>query len=667
MVTTTIGRQTEVVALTERVKKRKDEYLSAPVRICAERSRLVTEAWKETEGEPLIMRRARAFQKIMEGISVSIRDGELIVGSQTRYIRGSGPAVDYRPDDVFEMFRASKLTLQGVAPAEVSEAEKESLLADAAYWKTRSASDAASTAEHEVFGSTIDLLRESRVVSGADGRPTSPRIVDYGKVLDKGLKGIIEEAEKRLARLTFYEAKDADRFYFLKAAIICCKALVSLAHRYAQRAGEMAREETDPVRKRELEEIADICRRVPENPARSFQEAVQSFWFVHLAVNLEPASDCETPGRLDQYLYPFYERDMREGQITPQEAAELLGCLWVKFVEREHVKGALVKDTAMSSQYQDVTIGGVTSDGKDATNDLTYLILEVTRQLRTAQPPIYLRCHSGTPEELWMKAVQVNLDRGDGMPAFLNDQAVLLNLVGRGVPLPEARGWAGIGCVLPVVPHACGCDTFLIFSTCKIFEIALNNGVDPRTGKEVGLKTGDPRDFRSFEELYDAFKTQFEYFLGVLTRRDNLYKQVRNRYYDLPFTSALIDDCIEHGLSYLQGGMRYPQLSWGVSDRGNQNLADSLGAIKKLVFEDKTIEMGELLGALKANFEGKEKLRQMLLAAPKYGNDDDYADQVFDDLSLWLQRRWGQEKHVLGHPVRLGRGGSTQHYAMGKM
>ncbi|MBI2958608.1 MAG: hypothetical protein HYY32_07195, partial [Chloroflexi bacterium] len=153
----------------------------------------------------------------------------------------------------------------------------------------------------------------------------------------------------------------------------------------------------------------------------------------------------------------------------------------------------------------------------------------------------------------------------------------------------------------------------------------------------------------------------------VLTRRDNLYKQVRNRYYDLPFTSALIDDCIEHGLSYLQGGMRYPQLSWGVSDRGNQNLADSLVAIKKLVFEDKTIEMGELLGALKANFEGKEKLRQMLLAAPKYGNDDDYADQVFDDVSLWLQRRWGQEKHVLGHPVRLGRGGSTQHYAMGKM
>jgi formate C-acetyltransferase len=307
----------------------------------------------------------------------------------------------------------------------------------------------------------------------------------------------------------------------------------------------------------------------------------------------------------------------------------------------------------------------VTGDGKDATNELTYLLLEVVRQVRVPQPPIYLRCHKGTPEELWQTAVEVTVERGDGNPAFLNDAAVLLNFAGLGIPIAVARDWAGGGCIHPHVCHASTGDMGQTINLAKIFELTLNNGVDPVTGKQLGLTTGDPRSFASFDELYAAFKEQVSHVLILMTQHLHMCWQLRNRYYSLPFFSALIDDCMEKGIDYMAGGCRYPQLYFGNYDRGHQNVADSLAAIKKLVYEEHRVGMDELLEALKVNFVGKETLRRALQAAPKYGNDDDYVDDIFDDLSLWMQRRIAQEKHPLGSNQRIHRGGATQHYYLG--
>ncbi|MFC1820924.1 pyruvate formate lyase family protein, partial [Thermodesulfobacteriota bacterium] len=387
---------------------------------------------------------------------------------------------------------------------EVSEAERVSLLQDAHYWKGKSASDAAARVRHEVYGQELDDLREARVTFGPEERPVSGRIPDHEKVMNKGLNGIIAEAKEGLQKLSFSDKDDLGKYYFLKAVIIACEGAIKFAHRYAELARELAGKESDTVRKKELEKIADICQWVPANPARSFYEALQCFWFIHLSDNLEGAYITDTPGRMDQYLYPFYKRDLEEGRLSRQEAAEQLGCLWVKLNEMEAIKSTLWKEAGQSSQFQNVTIGGVTSDGKDATNELTYLLMEISRQLKLTQPPLYLRCHKDTPIELFIKAVEVNRDRGDGQPAFLNDEPILLNFVAKGIPLQEARDWVGAGCIHTYVAHASYGDRASYFNNAKIFELTLNNGIDPNNGKQIGPATGDPRDFSSFNELYDA-------------------------------------------------------------------------------------------------------------------------------------------------------------------
>lgn len=657
----------KVIAVTDRVKKRKEEYVRATPHICAERSRLATESWKQTEGEHFHIRRAKLFKRVMEGISIAIREGELIVGSQTKYIRGAGPHADWRSSITFELFKDGEITLKGVKRAEVSEAEKVSLLDDAHFWKGKSPADAIFDLWRQVLGNKMGDLQEARVTLGIGQRPVVSRTADYGKVIDQGLDSIIAEAKKRLQRLSSFSAQDdVSRYHFLQAVIIACEAVIDFAHRYAELARELASKEHDLGRRKELEKIADTCQRVPASPARSFYEALQSFWFTHLSINLEASYALEAPGRMDQYLYSLYQKDLEEGRLTRQQAAELLGCLWVKFAEIEVVHGTVWGQATQESQFQDITIGGVTGDGTDATNELTYLILEVTRQLKTAQPAIYLRCHKGTPEELWMKAVEVYRNRGDGQPAFLNDEAQLLNFVGLGIPIREARNWVGSGCAEPFVAGVSTGDRPLNFGLAQIFQLTLNNGIDPRTGKQLGPATGDPRNFSSYDELYTAFKKQVEYFVELIGKVHRLLWQERAGRYSLPFFSALMGDCIDKGLDYMAGGCRYPQLYYGFHDRGHQNVADSLAAIKKLVFEERKIGMAELLEALAVNFEGKEKLRQMLLAAPKYGNDDDYVDGIFNDLSLWSQRRMAQERHPLGVNQRVIRGGATKHYYYGK-
>ncbi len=655
-----------VDVLTERVMKRKQACLAATPHLCAERSRLVTNSWKETEGEPMVLRRAKLFKKVMEEVTVSIWDDELIVGSQTKYLRGGPPGVDYSSVPARTTLEAEKLTIKGeVAEGIVTEEDRETLLQDLDYWTGRAPGDVLKRLVLEKLQLPFDDYAEAHMLSDGPFSSAAPgRSTDYHKVMASGLSGIRQKIVEAMSQLDFSDWGDWAKYEFYEASLICCDAVVAFARRYAQLAREKATAEVDPVRKQELEQIAAACDWVPANPPRTFHEALQSVWFMHLANDLEIPSGGQPLGRMDQYLFPFYEKDLLEGRLTRQKAAELLGCFWIKLCETETIFSLHDQQIGQGSQFQDVTIGGVTREGKDATNDLTFLILEVTRQMKVNQPPIYLRYHQGVGEEILLKAIETNRDHGAGMPAFMNDAPTLLKFTDRGVPIADAREWICEGCIIPAVPSGCVADPGFMFNKVKAFELALHNGVEPRSGKRLGPETGDPRDFASYDDLYVAFLGQLEHMVEVFTKVWRLAQQIRGEIFAMPFAALTVDDCIGKGKGLLQGGMRFPWLKGDYADVGHQNVADGLTAIKKVVFDEKKVTMAELLEALNANFEGKEKLRQMLLSAPKYGNDDEYADEVFNAVSLDASRIMAQPD-LYGKPMHIARGGASQHYWAG--
>ncbi|MBI2846837.1 MAG: hypothetical protein HYX82_03050 [Chloroflexi bacterium] len=663
----------KVLVFTERVRKRKQEYLAARPHVSAERSRLATQSWKETEGQPVVIRRARLFKNIMEGIPVVIRESELVVGSQTRYVRGANVAVDWNPRSVIKEISAEKITSSGeYTYAEISDEERKSILSDAQYWLGKSPVCGMRAARDEVFGSIVQDLIDARILCTLESLNLTARGLDFEKLLNKGVRGVMEEIREERQRLvqspsTTWTKEETHKLQVLDAGLVALESVTTFARRHAQLARELAAKETNNVRKKELEQIAETCERVPDNPAGSFREAVQSFWFAFLALNLETGGDVETPGRFDQYMYPFYEKDVQEGRMTRQEAGELLGCLWVKFVEMDSLKEDTFKERTQGSQFMNLTIGGINKNGEDATNELSYLLLDVIRQVKVNSPHVTLRYHDGLSEAFLLKAIETNRDIGAGIPQFINDKVTILNLVEEGIPLWDARNWAGVGCAHPFIPDASGSYGKSSLNGAKIFELTLYNGVDTRTGKQLGLRTGDPRSFTSFEELYDAFKKQFSYLVDLAARLMRLHAAVRMARTALPYNSALMNDCMKKGLDVLEGGTRYPAFTCGFIDRGHVNMADSLVAVKKLVFEEKKITIGGLLDGLASNFEGKEDLRQMLLAAPKFGNDNDEADKMMSDLWFWTAQTVKTHSNIWGKCLTVARHGTAYHYWAGKV
>jgi formate C-acetyltransferase len=660
---------------TDRVKKREEEFLSAKRHICAVRSRLVTEASKESEGEPEVLRRAKIFRKIMEWNPIVIRDGELIVGSQTKYVVGASPATELVSTITSEVVEAEKPTaVSDVTYAILSEEDRESLRQDVEYWKGRSAVD---VVEKMVFQSLGEQLAsdfrkysEAGILAWGIDRTRGNVNTDNAKVLNLGFNGIIREIREQLENLDFFKDREAhEKHEFLSAGLICCQAVIAFATRYAKLARDMAKKEKDATRKAELTKIAEHCEWVPANPARTFHEALQSYWLVHLALNLEAAEYGETPGRIDQWLYPFYKKDIREGRITTHEAAELLGCFWVKLNEMTMVKSLLWQKLVMSTMNQHFTICGVDKDGLDATNELSVLILEVARQMKMPQPAVYIRWHRDINEEVLIKAAETNRDHGGGVPAYLNDPVTIPKFLEKGISLVHARDWCANGCVGPGLSHVAGMSfgASVVFAKPKMFELSLHNGLDPRTGKQVGPKTGDPRNFKSFEELYNAFIGQVEPPAKIAVKFAQIASLVLPKYVHFPFCSVLMDYCIKKGKAFYQGGGPYQLTGVLIIGSGVQNITDSMVTIKKLVFEEKKLSMAEILDALAVDFEGKEDLRQMLMSATCYGNDDDYADDIFNALS------WDTGKIVIeqpcdfaGNPVMLMRGGATQHFWEGQ-
>jgi formate C-acetyltransferase len=455
-------------------------------------------------------------------------------------------------------------------------------------------------------------------------------IVDYEKVLKGGLNQIIRDAEQELKQLRYTSGDAVKKADFLKSVIISLSAIVRIAERFGALAADMATKETDAGRRKELERIAETCRWVPGNPARTFHEAMQSFWFIWIMI----ASGTTPGGRFDQFMFPFYQKDKEEGRITDEGVLELLECLRIKVMEYNFIGGGKLQRDKWSgmARWNNWVIGGVTPDGKDATNELSYLILEAAKACQTPHHTITVRVHEGTPEALMMKALEV-VKTGMGMPAFIGDKSYIGYLVNQGVPIEDARNYALAGCLDVNIPGKSRIHAFGMFIVPRVFEITMNNGIDPRSGIQLGPKTGEFEDFETFDEFMKAFKEQLKYFMGLTVEEHNILLKVQTDLFPDAVHSALMEDAIKVGRDALDRTMPFENGS-ALNCVGMINVADSMAAVKKLVFDEKSVSKQDLRAALESNWQGNgyDKIRKICLAAPKYGNGDPYVDAIANEL-----------------------------------
>ncbi len=658
----------KVTVMTERLKRRKKEWEEARPLVSAQTSVSFTRSWKQTEGLHLDLRWAKAFQNVMREAAVVIREGELIVGSTTRYVKGVDMIAASDPFEFSRQLEANRLQRQSsdTSSAEAEEKELQLLQEDVQYWLER--------IDHLPPEYEYDALREELgqgfldMIQGGGVDPAldegalvwDEAIVKRGvrlprsegditlRLLRSGLSGCIARAraeQEKMARFGCQLAAPSGAAYnkhiLLRSAIISCEAVVDFARRHAELARRLARTESDPVRKKELEKIAEVCDWVPANPPRDFWEAVQFASFMCLARAKEDISGGHSVGRLDQYLYPWYEKDLSEGRITRQEAAELIGCFWMKRREVDPTQALGWKDfPALGAIFAHTTIGGRDEKGRDETNELSWLILEVVRQTGFSEPSVYLRYHPGMSKEFMRHAMECARDFGGGSPAFLNDEMGTARFLDRGVTPEDATNWGASAClgihVLGTDSHA---SAHRSYNHAKILEITLHNGLDPRTGKQLGLRSGEAATFTSIEQVYEAYFKQLDYFAELDQKAEFIRRGIWERVTpNSGLAIAMFKDCIARGLGPMRGGERNGVLSIGwVGDRGVTDLADSLTAIKYLVFDKKQTTMARLMDALRSDWQGHEDLRQACLKAPKYGNDDDYADDIFNYVSLKTQ------------------------------
>ena len=576
--------------MTPRIQALRDEYFAQEFGWCFERAWAVTRSYKETEGEPMVLRRAKAFREVLTTVPIYIRKDELLVGSRSSVLCKRTTYPEYQ------------LKSNNDWPEEIR-----------SFWEGRTCWDAS----HELFTDAITLNDQEMTCGYVTGTDTGygHLIVDYEKALKKGFRGIREEAEAELPKAGTKKEKA-----FLEAVCIVSDAITAWAHRYADLSEQQAAEEEDPVRKGELLKIARICRKVPEYPAETFHEALQSFIFTHFAIHIEQYGWSVSAGRFDQYMYPYYKNDLESGRISEDEAWELLLSCWMKFMENIH-------DGIGATSFQNLTIGGQDAEGRDMSNELSHLILDATAATRFIQPAVSLRWHQNIDPDFWMHAMEV-IRQGMGMPALFSDDVIIPALESNGVSHEDALNYGIVGCV---EPSTAGMEEALTsgghINLAKVMELVMFNGRSGSSGRLLGLETGDPVDFPDFETFFAAYEKQVRYIASINIQAAQIAADSQKRRVPCPFTSALLSDCIAEHRDMVDGGTRYSKS--GVCILGATNAVDSMMNIKRLVYEQKRIQMQELVDALHADFEGKEALRQMLLHQPdRFGNDREEADAM---------------------------------------
>jgi pyruvate formate-lyase/glycerol dehydratase family glycyl radical enzyme len=625
---------------TPRIERLKESLKHVGHKASIDRARIETRVMKETEGEPMVTRRAKAFAAIVSETPIDIYPDELVVGHA-----GAGPrCVSISPADSPDV----EVSLEGDGISkysgltgfdkyhiyDLSDEEKRELKEEIIpYWKgpegrwekTRVGRNCVQIPPELRNVPAGTSLAESIWMAGQDltsggaSHHFGHNTVDYKKVLRIGFRGVQKEAEERLAQIDPLDPEEFRKIPFLKGVVMVTEAAAGVGQRFAARARELAKIEKDSKRKEELLKIAEVCDRVPANPAVTFYEAMQSYWFTWVLLNWEqPMIVSESHGRADQDLYPYYEKDIKEGRITKEEAQELLDCF--------------ILNPDIGRYGSHITVGGVKPDGNDATNELSFMFIESMMHTRLPYPFFSVQVHPKMSDKLLIKGCQL-CSLGTGHPQFINTDVMVMQAFGRGaiagrpVPLEDARAANPVGCLeLTISGKDSGYRTWGgYFNLAQALEFVMTNGLSRHHHQKFGLETGDPRQFKTFEEVREAYRKQIVWMSERRTLRANIMEQNLIELSPTLYASALINDCIEKGISREEGGARYNTTM--ITAVGPTDAGDSLTAIKKLVFDDKKITMDQLCLALDDNFIGHEEIRRMLLKAPKFGNDDDYADE----------------------------------------
>lgn len=635
--------------MNDRIKRLRQQNFDTPTTLSIERALIETAFYKENYGTmPIAILRARNFYEICKKKTLYIGDDELIVGERGPLPKAVPTFPELTCHSVEDLHTLNERELQRytISQEDIDTYEREVI----PYWQGK-------TQRERIFNHVSKEWEEAYhagvFTEFMEQRAAGHTAMD-GKMYHEGLLDVKTRIEKRISELDYiYDPEATDKQQELEAMAISCDAAILFAERHAELAGQMAEKEQNPQRKKELEKIADVCRWVPAHAPRDLWEAIQMYWFVHLGTVTELNGwDSMNPGHIDQHLWPFYEKGLQEGTLTREDAKELLSCLWIKFNNQPAPPkvGVTALESGTYNDFTNINIGGVDRNGESATNDLSYMILEIQEELHELQPGLSIHISKNTPDEFLLEGIKV-IRQGHGYPSIFNPDTYIQELVREGKTLEDAREGGCSGCI---EVGAFGKEAYLLtgyLNTPKILEITLNNGIDPQTGKKLGLETGDPRSFKTFEELYEAWHKQMAYFVNLKLSVNNYIERMFSLYAPATFLSLYIDDCIEKGKDYYSGGARYNTTY--IQCTGLGTITDCFTTLKKHVFEDKRYTMDEILEACANNWEGEEKMRQYIRnRTPFFGNDDAYADtiavRVYDDLV----------KAIEGRPNT--RGGKTQ-------
>ena len=609
---------------TQRIQQYRSALLNIAPAVCTERAVLTTRAYKAHEMDQIVLKRAYMLKEVLENMTIYIEPETRIVGNQASENRAAPIFPEYAMDwvirelDDFDKRSGERFT--------ISEENKQVLRDIYPYWKGRTLQDKAYAAYPEKARRIYDLgiIRNEGNITSGDAHLA----VDYDTLLKKGLKDVRRRTQEALDGLNLADCESMKRSFFYRAILIVIDAVECYAHRFAALAEQQAQTATAD-RAAELMEISRICRKVPMEPAHSFHEALQSVWFIHVILQIESNGHSLSFGRFDQFCYPYYMNSLNEG-ADPADLEELLENLWLKSLTVSKIRSAgHSRFQAGNPMYQNVTIGGQTTDGRDAVNELSWAVLRSVARVRMPQPNLTVRYFSGMSREFMAECIEC-IRLGFGMPAFNNDEIIIKSLTDRGVTLEDARNYAAIGCVEVGVPGKWGyrCTGMSYLNFPKTLMTALNDGVDVNTGEKICEGTGHFRDMERFEDVMQAWDATARQLIRVGVTLDNCADLVVEQEVPDVLCSALVDDCIARGKHLKEGGAHYDiisQLQVGVA-----NLGDSLAAIQKLVYDEGRISRDALWNALMSDYEGEEgaRIRRMLLDAPKFGNDDDYVDQL---------------------------------------
>ena len=653
--------------LTPRVQRMKDKYFETIPQITAERLVLQTEAYKQFAGDAVPIFRAKVVNYILEHMTTLIMDDELIVGTATNAYRGANLHPEFQSSSWY-VSDIDDFSTRKKDPYYISPEDRETILETLKYWEGKSMEDLSDS----VMPKKIKELEKDDIICvGLENGVSGETTCDHEKILTVGLKGYIEECQKNIDSHIPQTMEEQAKVDFWQACIIQAKGLITYAHRMAEEAERQAENCTDEKRKKELLTIAENCRIVPENPPQTFQQALQSIWFVHVCFYIEVCTTACGFGRFDQYMWPFYKKDvLDEKKLTREEALEMLECLYLKTCEVYEVRDSWYA-TAFAGypMWQSLVVGGQTPDGKDATNDLSYLCLEAASDLQIKQPVMALRVWEKTPEDLIKFGCRM-IQEGQANPGFFSDEAAIeMSLEkGRGSSIEEARDWTIVGCIQPAPGggSADGSPDAGYVNMGKMIEFVLHDGVDPATGKQMGLKTGDPREFKNIEEFKDALKKQILHHYDLIRTGYNLMQSIHMNRYPVIFASMVTKGCVESGKSVQHGGAKYSTAGMYVT--GPANLADCIVAVETCVFRDHDITMDELIHACDTNFEGQERLRQLLLNKPeKYGNNQPHVDAVYKEMVDFIAEHVQQWPDARGGYYAFGIDSQTMNIPHGQV